>query len=1397
MSSKGSPLSNRKASVGSPSARRLTRSTPAGSRDLRKRGHKAAENKTAQGPGRKKRIKNEDSSPNESVGDNHGSGGSADVDPNSETDCNSAEDEKIVEPATSPRKKKNTRVGSNSEEKTQSMPLQDALKQNNSEDELADRVKKKGRIRPKKESESSGSEDVEDEEVVLKKKVRGKMKKDKNDGEKVKVRRFERISEDCASSEKSPLKPAEKSPEKSTQTAKLPESPKKMCLRCKNPEPMCDFLVSYRPYFDKWENPLHTKLSGAICENCEAYFKKCLEFDSVKKDLELEKENSLKQKELKFDSFTVKIKNLDKTKLSNFDLNFLKEYTEIPPKSFCQMSDENKKLKEELKEKNNADVKNLEEIKKLKKEIEQLKAGKNNVSLQNLEENKKLKKEIEQLKGKTNISVQKSDEAKKISEEWEKSKKEHKLLVDKLKEEIRVLEKQGSSEQQSEFAKAKAELAKTKAELEKLKKEMEQNEMRLNAYSRQNNDLKEKIKEIEQNEAKKTQEIEEKLKQDFCKNEQELKQNIVKLEANLKSVSDEKYKIDQENEKLLQEQKSRDMNYEKNIDTWERRISEITDENQRVKLENQQIKKEKIELENKIPSKTDADKPLLTNKEIEDMKAEMKRIKGANESYLRNKKRISLAFEQYEAEIKALKSKVESSKENRCDTDETSNRSDELRKENRALSNEIEELQESELDLRKTKTRHLEEIENLKDSLKSKDDLIKKLEASNNFATDQERKIKALATEVENLGTEKKTLINENNKKSVLQEKQLKEEKEKSQKSLQNQAESFQKDIKELNDAKKAVEEKMNQISQEKAKIQSELESASEFQKKRMDTMHTKLDDLLKYINETLKDLGLSVANESNKKDDILIKLQELKMKFHELSKVQNKNETAKVELQIELKNAKKDLQSARKELQEIFASALEFFEKNGFTKPIKCKENDDVLTACDNHNVLVETLMDTISGQMKNKSDLEITMSALEAQLKQEKEKYLDASNKNTQTLGSIQKTYEYDKGQLQKELERVTEDLNKVRAANSAQAAQLCKNCSSLQEEKEELQREKETMLQEKNTLQITLDTITKIVKRPIMVEHGSQTEDEVVQIPSQSSEVPQRVQQLQHHPQLSQSPGRHPVHQQPQKQVSSRPQSTMTSMSAQQSIPSSHNQGAEVRIPVQHQQQLQRPAPPAYRNIAPRGRGHGLQNQPRMAPVQQHVQMVQQARAMGPRANYAVGPQVMGTQANMVVSSQIQQAQVRIPNPPGAAAATAAAAIATGHRTGGVQVRNPNELMASPPTLPSLIEWFQSRVKKYTKKEHDFMKEQVSTWKTDLAEANKDDFTFGELFDELSSDDSYKAYQNDAKVKELLRMGLNQVYYEKWSIMPDYEAFKEQFRLRRQAPIGTVHHMPANMQ
>jgi len=290
MSSKGSPLSNRKASVGSPSARRLTRSTPTGSRDLRKRGNISSESKTAQGSGRRKRIKNDDSSPNESVGDNNGSDSSTDVDPNSETDCED-DAEKKVETAASQRKKKTTRIESNSEEKTQSMSLVDALKnENNSEEELADRVKKKGRIKAKKRAIESDSSASEDDEVSFKKNVRGKQKMDKNDSEQVKVRRFERISEDLSektpvklaekppvkTAEKVPVKTAEKSPEKvtqTTQTTKSPEISKKMCIKCKNAEGTCDFLVDYQPYFDKWENPLQTNLLKAICENCQGCIK--------------------------------------------------------------------------------------------------------------------------------------------------------------------------------------------------------------------------------------------------------------------------------------------------------------------------------------------------------------------------------------------------------------------------------------------------------------------------------------------------------------------------------------------------------------------------------------------------------------------------------------------------------------------------------------------------------------------------------------------------------------------------------------------------------------------------------------------------------------------------------------------------------------------------------------------------------------------------------------------------------------------------------------------------------------------------------------------------------------------------------------------------------------------
>merc|ERR1712083_649315 len=187
-----------------------------------------------------------------------------------------------------------------------------------------------------------------------------------------------------------------KSPEKSTQTAKLLETPKKMCIKCKNTEGTCDFLVSYQSYFNKWENPLQSNLLKAICENCQAFFKMCNENGTLKKDLELTKENEeklLKLKELKINSFSLDIKKLDKKKLSDFDLNFLKKHAETPPKSYCEKSDEIKRLMKDLKElRAKVNVQDSEGNEKLKKENEELRAK------LKLDENKKLKKEIEELK---------------------------------------------------------------------------------------------------------------------------------------------------------------------------------------------------------------------------------------------------------------------------------------------------------------------------------------------------------------------------------------------------------------------------------------------------------------------------------------------------------------------------------------------------------------------------------------------------------------------------------------------------------------------------------------------------------------------------------------------------------------------------------------------------------------------------------------------------------------------------------------------------------------------------------------------------------------------------------------------------------------------------------------
>ena len=61
-----------------------------------------------------------------------------------------------------------------------------------------------------------------------------------------------------------------------------------------------------------------------------------------------------------------------------------------------------------------------------------------------------------------------------------------------------------------------------------------------------------------------------------------------------------------------------------------------------------------------------------------------------------------------------------------------------------------------------------------------------------------------------------------------------------------------------------------------------------------------------------------------------------------------------------------------------------------------------------------------------------------------------------HSQLLETVQKTYEIDKEQLQKKLTTATEELTKSRTATGFQQG-VCKNCSSLQKEKEELQKEK----------------------------------------------------------------------------------------------------------------------------------------------------------------------------------------------------------------------------------------------------------------------------------------------------------------------------------------------------
>ena len=362
---------------------------------------------------------------------------------------------------------------------------------------------------------------------------------------------------------------------------KLQETPKslpKPCIRCKTSEATCDFLVSYQPFFDKYfESPLKTTYPNLICQNCEEYFQVCVKNSALKSDLETEKSRSDKLfalKDLKVNSFSINVRNLDQKNLSNYDRirfeKYLKANSEKPPKSYCEMSDENTQLKAEIEKLNDEhDI----ELNRVKEKIRLLQSEKSeHPSKEILVENKKLRKSIDKLEEeqgehdsevdrlkekiktlqsqnstlqsqnskliaenysspKAEKKVETSDESMKLKEEIKikakeieklKNEKDEKNLdVNKLKEEMTKLQNRNLSVEESKNAKS----SQLEDELEKNKKDKEQNEMKLDAYFRQNNEYREKIKKIEESEHERIKEIEEKIRREFS---QKIQGNLLK-----------------------------------------------------------------------------------------------------------------------------------------------------------------------------------------------------------------------------------------------------------------------------------------------------------------------------------------------------------------------------------------------------------------------------------------------------------------------------------------------------------------------------------------------------------------------------------------------------------------------------------------------------------------------------------------------------------------------------------------------------------------------------------------------------------------------------------------------------------------------------------------------------
>jgi len=81
-------------------------------------------------------------------------------------------------------------------------------------------------------------------------------------------------------------------------------------------------------------------------------------------------------------------------------------------------------------------------------------------------------------------------------------------------------------------------------------------------------------------------------------------------------------------------------------------------------------------------------------------------------------------------------------------------------------------------------------------------------------------------------------------------------------------------------------------------------------------------------------------------------------------------------------------------------------------------------------------------------------------------------------------------------------------------------------------------------------------------------------------------------------------------------------------------------------------------------------------------------------------------------------------------------------------------------------------------YTAEERKYCMEQVDSWSRDFDPAVVSNMDFMDLFDSLIEDDIYSHCRNNARLKKLLRIGLNLVYLRKLKSSPDYEAFTHDY-------------------